>query len=371
MVTYFEMPRINDMHVHFRQGTTVEIAKFHNPYADHVLVMPNLTPPITTGAMAMAYEEEILRQAPDIKPLMAIYLNKETTPQIIREAKAAGVTAAKLYPDGVTTNSGSGIHSLEQLAQNGVLDAMQDVDMVFSIHPEEPGRGVLHRESRFLGQVRATIPRFKGLRVVLEHITTQSAVGLLMSDLLVSCPRVAATITPHHLLLTLDDIIGDKLEPRNFCKPVAKLEYDRDSLLDIIGNGNPHFFLGSDSAPHRYRQKCCDHGCAGVFTAPILPGLLAQIFHEAQMPDRLADFASNFGADFYGVPRATSTIKVTNNPEAAIVTPLLPQPCFGIEKLVWLDGEVGRYPVVETLLDHAYPVFMGPEGFNLTWWQTE
>jgi dihydroorotase len=219
-----------------------------------------------------------------------------TTPAMVKDHKRVGATAGKLYPEGVTTNSEGGVKDLQSLYP--VYKAMQEEGLVLCLHGEVPGVFSLDRETAFLETLRTLAKDFPKLKIVLEHATTADAI-----DTVVKLPaNVAATITAHHLRITLDDVIGDKLNPHAFCKPIAKRPLDRDALVKAATSGNPKFFLGSDSAPHPVETKECACGAAGVYTAPVLLPVLAETFEEAGHLDKLESFTSRFGAEFYGLP---------------------------------------------------------------------
>lgn len=300
----------DDFHVHLRQGDLLRsvlpptIRSF-----GRVLVMPNTEPPILTANHTKLYRREIERLVPlgtKFEPLMTIQITERTTPAMIRAAASARVVAGKIYPKGMTTNSGNGVENFEKTYTT--LEAMSEVGMVLCIHGESPtAKGCLEREHAFLPTLGAIVSRFPTLRIVLEHITTQLSVSIVesMGD------NCAATITPHHLLLTLDDIVGDKLRPHHFCKPLPKYPDDRKALIQASISGKPRFFLGTDSAPHPQHRKECDHGCAGVFNSPVALCVLAQLFEANNALDKLENFTSTFGAQFYGLGLNTETIKLT------------------------------------------------------------
>jgi dihydroorotase len=282
---------------------TVEQSALH---FGRVLVMPNLLPPVRSGGDAFKYREEILAwgrfSKKSFEPLMTIKLMPDTTPEMIHEASKRCVIAGKMYPEGVTTNSEDGIRDLSMM--DSVFGAMEDVGMVLSLHGEVPGVFCMDREKAFLNTLGMLAHRFPRLRIVLEHITTKEAVKTVKG-----LPKnVAATITVHHLVLTLDDIVGGFLQPHNFCKPIAKSPEDREVLREAAIGGNPKFFLGTDSAPHRRSKKESDSGCAGVYTAPVAMPILAQVFEEEGALDKLANFTSKHGADFYKVPAPLGTL---------------------------------------------------------------
>ncbi|KAG6841316.1 hypothetical protein C0991_012315 [Blastosporella zonata] len=262
-------------------------------------VMPNLQPPITTTNQALEYKKNLESIDPTVTYLMTLYLSLDLTPEEIRKAKAAGVTGVKSYPRGVTTNSEGGIESYETYYP--VFEAMQEVDMVLNLHGEIPSDAsanthILNAEPKFLPhllKLHATFPR---LRIVLEHATTRAAVEAVK----LCGPTVACTITAHHLALTVDDWAGQSW---NYCKPVAKYPDDRLALREVISEGHPRFFLGSDSAPHPPHTKSTStvsHGCAaGIYTSPVLLPLVAHLLESFNSLERLEDFVSNFGRAFY------------------------------------------------------------------------
>lgn len=250
---------------------------------------------------------------PGFTPLMTIRVNEETDDKTIRLAAEAGAVAGKLYPRGATTNSADGVRDVDALLP--ALAAMADAGMVLCVHPEQPDAFSLDREATFITEVLPTIiAECPQLRIVLEHVSTAAAVDWVRQQR--STPRsttVAATITAHHLVLTLDDVVGDLLEPHNFCKPLAKRSEDRAALIAAATSGDPAFFLGTDSAPHDRAAKECAHGCAGVFTAPVALPVLAQVFDNAGALDRLEAFTSVAGANFYGLPLNTGTVRLSRH----------------------------------------------------------
>lgn len=292
----------DDFHVHLRQGELLDhvLAPTALIYG-RALVMPNLTPPILTGADALAYRHRIQDGATALgattfEPLMTIKLVGTTTPRTITEAKNAGVIAGKVYPEGVTTNSEDGVKNMTSLWP--AFAQMETEGMVLCLHGETPGVFCMDRESHFLDTLDELANVFPKLRIVLEHVTTEDAV-MMVEEL---PDTVAATITVHHLLLTLDDVVGDKLRPHHFCKPIAKREQDRRRLVVAATSGSPKFFLGTDSAPHLRDTKECASGCAGIYTSPVAMEVLAELFEREGRLERLEAFTSAFGARFYGLP---------------------------------------------------------------------
>lgn len=332
--------RPDDFHVHLRDVhyDLKDVLPYTAAVFGRALAMPNLKAPVLTGADAAFYKEAIVRQAREdghkhFTPLMTIQIVDATTPETIRAAHQAGVIAGKLYPAGVTTNSANGVQHLDALTP--VFEEMQRLGMVLCLHGETPGAFSLDREDAFLATLVGLSYRFSGLRIVLEHLSTASAVRCvkMLSD------KVAATITAHHLLLTLDDVIGDKLRPDHFCKPIPKRPEDRQALIDAAVSDDPKFFFGSDSAPHSKYSKYCAEGCAGVFTAPVALPLLAQIFERHEALGRLENFVSMHGACFYGLPLNDGFVRLVKQPWRA---PSL----VGHSTIPFMAGETLQWKVV-------------------------
>ncbi len=294
------LPRADDFHVHLRQG---DMLRMLAPLVavggvGRCLVMPNTQPPLALPAAALAYRDTLRQAAPGTDFLLSLYLTPELTPARVQEAAAAGITAVKCYPRGVTTHSDQGVEDLGRYAD--VFAAMADLRLVLSLHgemPANPARDIcaLNAEAAFLGELERLHRTFPRLRIVLEHVTTAEGVACVRA----LGPTVAATITAHHLDLTVDDWAGRN---HNFCKPVAKYPHDREALRAVVGEGHSRFFLGSDSAPHTRDRKECACGCAGVFTAPLLLPYLADTFDRLGCLDRLPDFIGRFGHEFYELP---------------------------------------------------------------------
>ncbi len=305
--------RMDDMHVHLREGSLlVNVLPYTARQCGRALVMPNLLEPVVDGAGVFAYRDRILDILAtwdlDFTPLMTIKILPSTTKEMIVGAVKAGAIAGKVYPEGVTTNSSDGAKSMKALFPQ--FSAMQDAGMVLCLHGEDPGAFCLDREESFLHDLCDIVTVFPNLKVVLEHVTTAVAVQAIENY----GDNVAGTITAHHLMLTLDDVIGGSLNPHAFCKPVAKRPSDRLALRKAATTSGK-FFLGSDSAPHRREKKECSSGCAGVFTAPILAELLAEVFEEEGRLDQLEGFTSKAGGKFYGLPPATGTLTLEKTPQ--------------------------------------------------------
>lgn len=298
----------DDMHCHFRTGQLLaEVLPYTVQYAARGIAMPNLRPrAILTGKDVLWYRDEIRRVLDKIshrssfEPLMTIEIRDNTTPKMIIEAERAGAVAGKVYPLGVTTNSDEGLRDFFSKRILNTFQAMKDIGMLLLIHGEldQERTLVTEREKAFLPTLLRLAEHIPGLKIVLEHVSTKAAIQVVEQ----LGENVAATITAHHLFLTLNDVIGYGVQPHNACNPIPKDFDDRDALIKAATSGNPKFFLGSDTAPHPRDKKECAKGACGVFTAPILPAVLVEVFEEAGKLDRLEDFASRFGAQFYNLP---------------------------------------------------------------------
>lgn len=300
--------RPDDWHLHLRDGEALAaVLPFTARRFARAVVMPNLQPPVTTTAAALAYRERILAalaaraSGSRFQPLMTLYLTDDTAPAEIDRAVASGaVVGAKLYPAGATTNSQSGVTELARL--DPVLERMAARGLVLQVHGEvtDAAVDVFERETRFIEQVLAPlVTRHPGLKVVLEHVTTRAAVEFVSG----ARPGVAATVTPQHLLYNRNALFQGGLRPHLYCLPVLKCEADRAAIVAVLASGSPRFFLGTDSAPHARAAKESACGCAGVFSAHAGIELYAEAFEQAGMLARLEAFAAEFGADFYGLPR--------------------------------------------------------------------
>lgn len=302
--------RPDDFHVHLRdRDDLLHTVRQTASVFGRALIMPNLRRPVLTASDAERYRQDIEREAGEaghggFRPLMTIQLLDATTPAIARQAREAGVTAAKLYPAGVTTNSHNGVTDIRKLYP--VFAEMEACGLVLCLHGEAPGIHCLDREVIFLDTLRELARAFPKLRIVLEHLSTAEAVHVVeeLPD------TVAATITAHHLILTLDDVVGDLLRPHHFCKPIPKRYADRDALRIAATQASPKFFFGSDSAPHPVGKKHCASGCAGVFSAPVALPLLAEIFERHGALGRLEAFVSLNGAAFYGLPANEGSVRL-------------------------------------------------------------
>lgn len=302
----------DDWHLHLRDGDMLlETVPATARCFKRAIVMPNLVPPVTNAALAMAYRDRILAARPQdnhFEPLMTLYLTNQTTAQDIIDAKAAGVIAAKMYPAGATTNSAAAVSQLEALYP--VFEVMQQQGMLLLVHGEVTDNhiDIFDREKVFIDQkMRHIVQQFPELKVVFEHITTADAAAFVSE----SSRFVAATITPQHLMLNRNDLLVGGVRPHNFCLPVLKRSTHQEALRKMVQSGSPKFFLGTDSAPHAKEAKENACGCAGCYSAWSAIELYTQVFEELGVLDKLEAFASHYGADFYGLARNKGTITLT------------------------------------------------------------
>jgi len=315
--TPLQLRRPDDWHVHLRDGAMLQaVAPATARVFARAIVMPNLSPPITTVAMARAYRERILAvvaaaapantPAAAFTPLMTAYLTDDTDPAELERGQAEGIfTACKLYPANATTNSAAGVTDLAQLTR--VFETMERIGLPLLIHGEvtDPEVDVFDREAVFVERhLTPLLMNHPGLRVVLEHITTTEAADFVRS----ASPNLAATITPHHLHINRNALFRGGLRPDLYCLPVAKREQHRQALRAAATSGNPKFFLGTDSAPHPRSAKESACGCAGIYNAPLALESYATVFEEEGALDRLEAFASEFGPRFYRLPLNEDTI---------------------------------------------------------------
>jgi len=305
-----ELIRPDDWHLHLRDGAAMAsvLPDTAKRFA-RAIVMPNLKPAVRTTQQALGYRERILAALPDgarFEPLMTLYLTDDTPPEEIMRAKASGcVHGVKLYPAGATTHSDEGVTRVSRCFHT--LEKMQELGVPLLVHGEatEPEIDVFDREKAFIEQVLGPlVDRFPGLKIVLEHITTRDAVHYVE----LTGPNIAATITAHHLLMNRNALFLGGIRPHHYCLPVLKRETHREALVEAATSGNPKFFLGTDSAPHARSAKETACGCAGIYTAHAGIELYAIAFEEAGALDRLEDFASRFGARFYGLPENSDKI---------------------------------------------------------------
>jgi dihydroorotase len=302
--------RPDDLHLHVRNGAVLHTVLPHTAWQfARAIIMPNLKPPVTTVAQALAYREEIVAAVPeglDFTPLMTLYLTGSTTvDEIKKAAECEHVHAFKLYPAGATTNSDSGVANIK--AVYPLLAAMEQYNLPLLIHGEvtDDACDIFDRERVFIDTCLSDIAKnFPGLRIVVEHVTTTEAVQFVLA----AGTNIAATITPQHLLFNRNAILAGGIRPHHYCLPIIKRESHRLALVEAATSGNPKFFLGTDSAPHLTSLKETACGCAGCYSAHAALELYAEAFERANALDKLEGFASFYGADFYRLPRNSGTV---------------------------------------------------------------
>ncbi|MDB6455060.1 dihydroorotase [Falsirhodobacter sp. 20TX0035] len=319
MTQTLTLRRPDDWHLHLRDGAMLKavLPETARHFA-RAIIMPNLVPPVVTAADATAYRDRILAALPEgmaFEPLMTLYLTEHTDPADLRAAAESGlVKAVKLYPAGATTNSHGGVRDLDKVRP--VLETMAELGLPLCIHGEvtTPEVDIFDREAVFIDTVLDPLRRATpGLRVVMEHITTEQGVAYARA----SGPDLAATITTHHLVINRNHILVGGIKPHYYCLPVAKREQHRLALREAATSGDARFFLGTDSAPHMDALKEHACGCAGCFTATNTLSILAEVFEQENALDRLEAFTSLNGPAFYRLPVNDGTITLTKgNPVA-------------------------------------------------------
>jgi dihydroorotase len=346
-MTHLTIRRPDDMHLHLRDGAMLQgvLPETARHFA-RAIIMPNLVPPVVTGDQAAAYRDRIMAALPEgmaFEPLMTLYLTEGTAADDVAAAHASGlVKAVKLYPAGATTNSQSGVRNIEAVVP--VLERMAEIGLPLCVHGEvtDPAVDIFDREAQFIDRVLAPLrARVPGLRVVMEHITTQEGADYAAA----AGPDLAATITTHHLCINRNHILAGGIRPHYYCLPVAKRENHRLALRAAAVSGKPCYFLGTDSAPHvdALKEHAC--GCAGCFTATNTMGILAQVFEDEGALDRLEAFASGHGAAFYRLPPNAGTLRLVRR-EAPETFP---------EKILTEAGPV-------TVFNPGFPVHWHVEG---------
>jgi dihydroorotase len=308
--------RPDDWHLHLRDGAALNaVLPFTARQFARAIVMPNLSPPVTGAAQALAYRDRICAALPagsSFTPLMVAYLTDNADPDDLAAGFRDGIlTAAKLYPAHATTNSSAGVTDIRHI--DGALERMAEIGMPLLVHGEvtDPDVDIFDREAVFIERILEPLTRrLPTLRIVFEHATTEQAVAFVRA----SGPNIGATITPHHLLLNRNAMFQGGIRPHHYCLPVVKREHHRLALVAVATSGDPHFFLGTDSAPHAVSAKETACGCAGIFNAPTAIELYAEIFDAAGALDRLEGFASLNGPRFYGLPANEETITLARAP---------------------------------------------------------
>jgi dihydroorotase len=334
------LTRPDDWHLHVRDGAAMEAVVPHTAAQfGRAIIMPNLRPPCSTAAQALAYKARIQAAVPagvQFEPLMTLYLTDNLAADEIARAKDASVVAAKLYPAGATTNSDAGVTDIRKTYKT--LEAMQKAGMLLLIHGEVTDSEIdlFDREAVFIDTKLIPLRKdFPELKIVFEHITTREAAQYVHS----SDRYTAATITAHHLLYNRNAIFTGGVRPHYYCLPVLKRETHRLALVEAATSGSAKFFLGTDSAPHAAHLKEHASGCAGCYTALSAIELYAEAFDTAGKLDKLEGFASFYGADFYSLPRNTSRITLRQEswtlPETLPFGEAVLKPLRGGEALAW------------------------------------
>ena len=313
--------RPDDWHLHLRDGATLSaVLPFTAAHYGRAIIMPNLTPPVTTTAEAIAYRERILAALPahtDFTPLMTCYLTDNTDPDEVETGFKQGVfTAVKLYPARATTNSEFGVTSWDKI--RGVLARMEKIGMPLLVHGEEadPEIDIFDREGAFIDRVLSDwmTRDYPELKIVLEHITTKDGADFVQQ----AGSNIGATVTPHHLVINRNDILAGGIRPHLYCLPIAKREKHRKALRDALASGNQSFFLGTDSAPHPINAKETDCGCAGIFNVPNAIEIYANVFEEMDALEHFEGFASLNGPNFYGLEANSSNLTLERSSQTVI-----------------------------------------------------
>jgi len=326
------IPVPDNWHCHLREGPMMHFMVdrlLESGFYGRVLAMPNTQEPLLSGILAKHYESKIFAilkllhltmidqsKFRGFAPVVTIQITEETTPEVILEAHQIGVRAAKVYPRNVTTNSHHGVLNYREIYK--VLKVAEEYGMVVCFHPELPDEEIegMAKESLFIATLREIRSFFPKLKIVVEHVSTREMVKWVRSQ---PVGLVGATLTPQHLFLTIDDVIGYsprsgyRGEVHHMCKPTLKLGEDRKYLQKMATSGDPHFFYGGDDAPHPKSNKECAKCACGVFNTTVALPVLATVFEAHNALDKLADFTSGFGAEFYGYPRNTDTIILVKN----------------------------------------------------------
>ncbi len=314
-VSSLTIPKPDDWHLHLRDGAMMRaVLPFSAAQFGRAIVMPNLTPPVTTVAYAAAYRKRILEALPEglsFDPLMTCYLTDSTDPEEVARGFEENVfRAVKLYPARATTNSEFGVSAWENVRP--VLARMEKIGMPLLVHGEEadPEIDIFDREAMFIDRVLSWMTAdYPALRIVLEHITTREGADFVRN----AGENIGATVTPHHLMLNRNDLLAGGIRPHHYCLPVLKRERHRLALREAVASGDPSFFLGTDSAPHPVGDKETDCGCAGIFNAPAALEIYAMAFEEMGALDRLEGFASRNGPAFYGLPVSDETVTLVRS----------------------------------------------------------
>ena len=314
MINELIIPRPDDMHLHLREGKMLKVVSQHSASQfGRAIIMPNLKNPVINTELAHIYYDEIKKHTKtyQFEPLMTIYFNDELTLEELKKIKASSkIIGIKLYPKGVTTNSNKGIDSFDSGYK--IFEMMEELDIPLLIHGEVNDKNVdiFDRERIFIEKHLSRVHKeFPNLRIVLEHISTKDSTEFVKD----SSNKIAATITPQHLLYNRNELFLGGLRPHAFCLPVLKREEHRIAVLNAAISGNPKFFLGTDSAPHKRAEKESSCGCAGIYSAFNAIEIYAEIFDQNNAIEKLENFCSKFGADFYKLNQNKEKLKLTRS----------------------------------------------------------
>ena len=314
MINELIIPRPDDMHLHLREGKMLKVVSQHSASQfGRAIVMPNLKNPVINTELAHIYYDEIKKytKTHQFEPLMTIYFNEGLTLEELKKIKASSkIIGIKLYPKGVTTNSNKGINSFESGYK--IFEMMEELDIPLLIHGEVNDKSVdiFDRERIFIEKhLSKAHKEFPNLKIVLEHISTKDSTEFVKD----SSKKIAATITPQHLLYNRNELFSGGLRPHAFCLPVLKREEHRVAVLNAAISGNPKFFLGTDSAPHKRAEKESSCGCAGIYSALNAMEIYAEIFDQNNAIEKLENFCSKFGADFYKLNQNKEKLKLTRS----------------------------------------------------------
>ncbi|WP_044417044.1 dihydroorotase [Halarcobacter anaerophilus] len=324
-----------DMHLHLRDEEMLKlVAPLTSKTFAAALIMPNLVPPVTTKEALLGYKERIKEacKKDDFEPKMTLFFKNDYSYEFLKDIKDE-IIALKLYPAGITTNSETGVSSMDVESLRPTLESMSKLNIPLCIHGETNGF-VMDREKEFMPIYESIASSFPDLKIIMEHITTKDAVKLLDKY-----ENLYATVTLHHLLITLDDLAGGMLKPHLFCKPIAKRPEDRSALLEAALNAHPKLMFGSDSAPHpKHKKECC--GCAaGVFTSPIALQVLTELFDKNNKLENLNSFISLNAQRIYNFKAKEKAIKLVKKefivPDAYRYNEEIVVPMFAGESLSW------------------------------------
>ena len=314
MINELIFPKPDDMHLHLREDELLKVVSKHSATQfGRAIIMPNLQNPIINSELAHKYYDEVKNhtKAHDFEPLMTIYFNEKLTLEELKRIQISSkIIGIKLYPKGVTTNSDKGIDSFNSGYK--IFEMMEKLDIPLLIHGEvnDPNIDIFDREKIFIEKNLINAHKeFPDLRIVLEHISTKESTEFVKE----ASNNIAATITPQHLLYNRNELFAGGLKPHAFCLPILKREEHRVAVLGAAISGNPKFFLGTDSAPHKKSEKESSCGCAGIYSALNAMEIYAEIFDRNNAIEKLENFSSKFGADFYRLSQNKNKIKLVRS----------------------------------------------------------